>query len=292
MRSGRSNHAFHYNGRMISHPSLALLDAVTRRQEQLVPRIQHLPPAGSRPLTIAGRVAGWITPRATEAVAGMDGVRLTDEAVHVVAAPRQRLPLDTVMERIAVLLRDNGCLRGWRDELLDVYGEGRRLCVLERAAMRPLGLLTKAVHLNGWSPDGRLWLARRSDTKATDPGMWDTLVGGLAGSGEPLDTSLLRECAEEAGLSAADLRDRTPLRVVQRMHRRLPEGYQVEDMLVSDCVLAEDVVPQNQDGEVSEIRLATIEETWSMLEAGLFTHEAEACILDSIAFQLRRSQAS
>lgn len=292
MRSGRFSHAFHYNGRMISHPSSTLLEAVRLRQEQLVPRIQHLPPAGSRPLTVAGRVAGWITPRATDAIAGMDGVLLTDEAVHVVAAPRQRLSLDRVMERIAVLLRDNGCLRGWRDELLDVYGEGRRLCVLERAAMRPLGLLTKAVHLNGWSPDGRLWLARRSDTKATDPGMWDTLVGGLAGSGEPLDVSLLRECGEEAGLSAADVRGRTPLRVVLRMHRRLPEGYQVEDMLVSDCVLPEDVIPSNQDGEVSEIRLATVEETWSMMEAGLFTHEAEACILDSIAIQFRQAQAS
>lgn len=187
------------------------------------------------------------------------------------------------MAEIAQVLRDNGCLRGWRDELLDVYGEGRRLCVLERAAMRPLGLLTKAVHLNGWSPDGRMWLARRSDTKATDPGMWDTLVGGLAVSAEPLDTSLLRECAEEAGLSASDVRDRSTLRIILRMHRRLPEGYQVEDVLVSDCVLDESVAPQNQDGEVSEIRLATIEETWAMLEAGEFTHEAEACILDSLA---------
>src|SRR5690554_8192626 len=82
---------------MISHPSSTLLEAVRLRQEQLVPRIQHLPPAGSRPLTVAGRVAGWITPRATTAVAGMDGVHITDEAVHVVAAPRQRLPLEIIM---------------------------------------------------------------------------------------------------------------------------------------------------------------------------------------------------
>ena len=151
--------------------------------------------------------------------------------------------------------------------------------------MRPLGLLTKAVHLNGWSADGRLWLARRAPTKATDPGKWDTLVGGLAVAAEPLDTSLVRECHEEAGLTPYDLRGRSPLRVILRMHRRLPEGYQVEDVLVSDCVLEEGTVPQNQDGEVSEIRLATVEETFSMLEAGLFTDEAEACILDSLREQ-------
>ena len=234
-------------------------------------------------MTVAGRVAGWITSRATSCVADMAGVRVTDEAVHVAAAPRQRLPLDIIMAQIAQTLRDHGCLRGWRDELLDVYGEGRRLCVLERAAMRPLGLLTKAVHLNAWSSDGRLWLARRSDTKATDPGRWDTLVGGLAVSAEPLDTSLLRECFEEAGLHPGDLHGRSSLRVILRMHRRLPEGYQVEDVLVSDCVLADGLVPRNQDGEVSEIRLATLDETWSMLEAGAFTQEAEACILDSLA---------
>lgn len=217
----------------------------------------------------------------------MPGVRVTDEAVHVVAAPRQRLPLDSIMVQLARVLHENGCLRGWRDELLDVYGEGRRLCVLERAAMRPLGLLTKAVHLNGWSPDGRIWLARRSETKATDPGKWDTLVGGLAVSSEPLDISLQRECFEEAGLTAADIHGRSPLRVILRMHRRLPEGYQVEDVLISDCVLPEDVIPQNQDGEVSEIRLASVGETWAMLESGEFTHEAEVCILDSLAQHCR-----
>src|SRR5690554_4855840 len=82
---------------MNSLPSSALLDAILSRQQSLVPRIQHLPPAGSRPLTVAGRVAGWITPRASDAIAGMDGVSITDEAVHVVAAPRQRLPLEIIM---------------------------------------------------------------------------------------------------------------------------------------------------------------------------------------------------
>ena len=284
--------ALHYNGRMNSSLPPALPDAVFSRQKSLAPLIQHLPPSGSRPLTVAGRVAGWITPRATDSLASITGVRVTDEAVHVAAVPRQRLPLDTLMVHIAQVLRENGCLRGWRDELLDVYGEGRRLCVLERAAMRPLGLLTKAVHLNAWSPDGRLWVARRSPTKATDPGKWDTLVGGLVSSAEPFDTSLVRECFEEAGLHASDINNRTPLRMVLRMHRRLPEGYQVEDVLVSDCVLAHDVMPCNQDGEVSEIRLASMDEVWSLLEDDEFTQEAEASILDSLLFRYHRGETA
>lgn len=287
MCASAAANSFHYNGAMNSRPVSALLDVVVSRQESLAPRIQHLPPAGSRPLVVAGRVAGWITPRATDCVGGMAGVRVTDEAVQVAAVPRQRLTLDTLMAQIAGVLAENGCLRGWRDELLDVYGEGRRLCVLERAAMRPLGLLTKAVHLNAWSPDGRMWVARRSLTKATDPGKWDTLVGGLAGASEPLDVSLVRESFEEAGLRPGDLRDRSALRVILRMHRRLPEGYQVEDVLVSDCVLPDGVAPSNQDGEVSEIRLASLDEVAAMLEADDFTQEAEACILDSLALRCR-----
>src|SRR3546814_4421737 len=63
-----------------------------------------------------------------------------------------------------------------------------------------------------------------------------TLVGGLAGTGENLDTSLLRESNEEAGLVPSDLDGRSEQRIILRMHMRLPEGYQVEDVLVSDCV--------------------------------------------------------
>jgi 8-oxo-dGTP pyrophosphatase MutT (NUDIX family) len=265
----------------------ALAPVLDTRYKQLAKRIQQLPPGGSRPLTVSGRVAGWITAKATSHLHDLPGVHIEPEAVHVTAAPTQRLPLNTVLAQLAVSLKDTGCLRGWRDELLDVIGEGRRLGVIERAAVRPLGLLTKAVHLNAWSPDGKLWIARRSSKKSTDPGMWDTLVGGLAGAGENLDISLLRESNEEAGLVASDIESRSPLRIILRMHRRLPEGYQVEDVLVSDCTLAESVAPKNLDGEVSEIRLVSIDELWSMVLADKFTREAELVILEGLQKRIR-----
>ncbi|NGM86433.1 DUF4743 domain-containing protein [Parapusillimonas sp. SGNA-6] len=267
----------------------ALTSALGPRYQQLAKRIQQLPPAGSRPLTVSGRVAGWITAKATSHLRDLPGIRIEDEAVHLAASPSHRLNLNAVLAELATALKDTGCLRGWRNELLDVIGEGRRLGVIERAAVRPLGLLTKAVHLNAWSREGHLWVARRASTKSTDPGMWDTLVGGLAGAGETLDLSLLRESHEEAGLEAAQIQQRTPLRIILRMHRRLPEGYQVEDVLVSDCVLNDDVVPRNLDGEVSEIRLVSMAELWSMIEAGEFTREAELVILEGLQ---KRSQAA
>lgn len=283
---------FHYNYCMKDSPARTIAPLINSRYQQLARRIQQLPPNGSRPLTVAGRVAGWITAKATSHLEGVPGIHVEDEAVHITASPRHRMSLNTVLAQLAVALKDTGCLRGWRDELLDVIGEGRRLAVIERAAVRPLGLLTKAVHLNAWSPDGKLWIARRALSKSTDPGMWDTLVGGLAGAGESMDVSLLRESNEEAGLAPADIEARSPLRIILRMHRRLPEGYQVEDVLVSDCVLVESVAPRNLDGEVSDIQLVALDELWSMVEAGEFTREAELVILEGLQKRLLDGSAA
>lgn len=279
--------SFHYNYCMKDARASALTPAINARYQTLAKRIQHLPPVGSRPLTVAGKVAGWITAKATQHLNGLPGIRIEDEAVHITAAVGQRKSLNAVLADLAIALKDTGCLRSWRDELLDVIGEGRRLAVIERAAVRPLGLLTKAVHLNAWSADGKLWIARRALSKSADPGMWDTLVGGLAGAGESLDVSLLRESNEEAGLVADDLHDRSPLRIILRMHRRLPEGYQVEDVLVSDCVLDDSVAPKNLDGEVSDIQLVGLDSLWAMVEAGEFTREAELVILEGLQKRLR-----
>ena len=273
---------FYYNRDMnITLPS-SLSAAVSTRYRELLPRIQQLPPVGARPLTVSGRVSGWITARATQAVAGLPGVLVTPEAVHVQAHLGRGLPLDAVLRTIADTLKAAGCLRGWRNELLDVVGEGQVLGVIERAALRPLGLLTRAVHLNAWTPDGRLYVARRASTKTTDPDRLDTLVGGLSAAGESLDTSLLRESQEEAGLLPEMLVTRTPVRVITRMHRRLPEGYQVEDALVSECVLDASVCPANQDGEVSEILTLDVDEVWARVQADDFTLEAELVVLDSL----------
>lgn len=267
---------------MTSTGASSLSKAIDERHAALLHALQQLPPKGSRPLTVSGRVAGWVTARATAALRGLPGVHVEDEAVHIASSSSPRMSLNAVLVRAAQVLDEAGCIRSWRNEMLDVVGEGRRLAVIERGAVRPLGLLTRAVHLNAWTPREELWIARRAMTKGTDPGKWDTLVGGLAGAGESLDSALVRESAEEAGLAAANLERRSPLRVILRLHRRLPEGYQVEDVLISECVLPDDVTPVNQDGEVSEFRCAGVEEVWSLIQAREFTAEAELVLLEGM----------
>jgi 8-oxo-dGTP pyrophosphatase MutT (NUDIX family) len=263
------------------------LDDLLARSARLVRRAQQLPPTGARPVTIAGRVGGWVGPQALAAIRTLPGVHVEDEAAHLTSAPAARLGLDAVLRDVALALRDAGCIRAWRDELLDVVAEGHCLGRIERGAVRPLGLLTTAVHLNAWSPDGRLWVARRSLQKTTDPGLWDTLSGGLVAAGEDPESALLRESHEEAGLPAVALAGHGPLRTVLRMHRRLPEGYQVETVLLSDCELDAAAVPRNLDGEVLEFRCVGLPQLWDMLVHGAFTLEAELAILDSLRHRLQ-----
>ncbi|WP_156773973.1 NUDIX hydrolase [Bordetella bronchialis] len=247
-------------------------------------RAQEPDPPLSRALYIAGHRCGQATLAACDALRGRPGVDIQADALRLGDGMRPGPALDALLAGVARTLREADCLRGWRDELLDVHdATGLRLGAMERAAVRPLGILTRAVHLNAWTPDGRLWVARRALNKATDPGMWDTLVGGLVASGESLDLALIRECEEEAGLSAEHVRGREPLRTVLRMHRRLPEGYQVEDLLVSRCVLDAGVQPANRDGEVMEFATVTPGHARAMAANGEFTLEAAIVVISDIA---------
>jgi hypothetical protein len=88
------------------------------------------------------------------------------------------------MARMNDSLRAEGLIVAWRDEpfpLFSVRGEPVGVSI-ERAATRFWGSLTLGAHCNGYVADaaGRpehLWIARRSSTKATDPGRLDNLVG-------------------------------------------------------------------------------------------------------------------
>lgn len=250
----------------------------------------------SVPLFIAGHRCGWLFSKAAQALVGLDGVQVSQESAQIGQLLDAGPELNVLLALVAVTLRQAGCAPGWRNELLDVWPEqpnnptgaldSMSLGAIERGVVRPLGLLTKAVHLSGWSQDGRLWVSRRSLTKATDPGMWDTLVGGLISSEEGIQVGLVREADEEAGLDPQDIVDRTPLRTIARMLRQVPEGYQVEDVLTCECVLPAHVTPKNRDGEVMDIQLMAPATIFNLLTQGAFTLEASIVVAEDL---LRRA---
>ena len=182
------------------------------------------------------------------------------------------------MQSLAQHLRGLGRTGPWRDEAVSVRdADGQVVGAIERGVARVLGIATEAVHLVGLAPDGRVWLQQRAFDKANDPGLWDTLMGGMVAHGESLDDTLARETWEEAGLRIADLRG---LRWGQpfRMHKPTEDGgglgQLVETLHWCVATLPDGLVPDNQDGEVAGFECVARAEAARRVLAGDCTDEA------------------
>ncbi len=183
-------------------------------------------------------------------------------------------PGDPALAAIARWLHEEGVASRWRDELLPVVdAEDRPLAAMERSVVRVLGLKTFAVHLAGRSADGGFWVQQRAFDKATDPGRWDTLMGGQSAAGESIAATLARETWEEAGLVADELHglDRAADVIVRRP---VAEGYMDERIAVFHAVLPAGVEPVNRDGEVVAFECLREAALRERLAAGAFTLEA------------------
>ncbi|MEQ1807736.1 MAG: NUDIX domain-containing protein [Burkholderiaceae bacterium] len=202
-------------------------------------------------------------------------MRINGLPLHAAASAwRVAGPLDASLAGIAQWLHVNGLSGPWRNELLPVTGQCfEPLGAIERAAVRPLGITTFAVHLIAARADGSVWVQQRARDKATDPGLWDTTMGGQVGAGESIADALARETWEEAGLTLAQLPD---LRKVDRTEFRRPvsEGYLVEHIDVFEATLADAVIPQNQDGEVQGFECLALDALLERLLSEAFTLEA------------------
>jgi 8-oxo-dGTP pyrophosphatase MutT (NUDIX family) len=192
-----------------------------------------------------------------------------------------------VLDEMAQLLRDAHRLGKWRNEALRVTAsDGTVLGYVERAAARALGIKTFAVHLMLYCGDS-IWVQQRALDKATDPGMWDTCVGGLVAGDESLELSLAREAMEEAGVDIVDWRKNGA--ILRRgdtvtVRRNLPgEGYMHEDLFVWDLNVGTSFTPKNNDGEVAQFALWTPTRLVAEMAAGHLTIEAMLICAESLA---------
>lgn len=205
------------------------------------------------------------------------------DALHQAGHPFDAAAADPEahLAELAATLRRLGLSGRWRDEAVRVphpAGATR----IERGCARVLGIRTLAVHLIGWSTDGRVWLQQRSSSKAEDPDLWDTLVGGMVSADESPLEALRRETEEEAGLDLAAL---GPLREAPRLESRRPvgdgggQGYLHERLLTWQAVLPAGQSPQNRDGEVQAFALWTADEVRAGIAAGRLTLDAARLLL-------------
>lgn len=236
---------------------------------------------------MASEQVGWIREHDVALLARWPDVFEID-AVAVTLAVRFDANADSRSAALAAVigaLAGQGRIVGWRDETYAIRNtfDAAPLAYIERAAARFFGTTTYAVHLNGIVKyAGRapqLWIARRSQTKATDPGMLDNVVAGGIAWGLSIEETIVKECWEEAGIEAALAGKAEPGRTVHVL-QSLPEGTQAEQIFIYDLPLPEDFAPRNQDGEVGEHRLARVEEVARWIEDGEMTVDASLATLD------------
>lgn len=186
--------------------------------------------------------------------------------------------LSESLNQLAALLYQSGLSGAWRDEQLAVHDlSGQQIGTVERAAVRPLGIATRAVHLVGIAPDGCFWVQQRAFEKDNDPGLWDTLMGGMVSSLDSLETALERETREEAGLELSQLQDmRHGGQVVTARPSRDGKGagYMRETIDWYCCTVPSGVEPVNQDGEVEQFCRMTAQQLVDGMQQGIFTLEA------------------
>ena len=241
------------------------------------------------PFWIDAEQVGWIRSDDVRLLARWPDVFEIDDA-RVKLAPA----FNTVDLRSAALgsvigaLAADGRIPGWRNETYAIRNafDARPLAYIERAASRFFGTMTYAVHLNGvveYADGGApgLWIARRSDTKATDPGMLDNVVAGGIGWGFSVETTIVKECWEEAGIPE-EIAVRAAAGRTAYVLQSLPEGTQAEQIFIYDLALPADFAPRNQDGEVGEHRLARIDEVARWIEEGAMTVDASLATLDCL----------
>jgi 8-oxo-dGTP pyrophosphatase MutT (NUDIX family) len=228
------------------------------------------------PLILGGKQIGWLRPELAARLGEWAGIFKCSADQVLLLEPAGLTPIVEQLEK-------EGFIPGWRNERYRIAD----LFEIERAAALPFGLITRAVHLNGMV-GSRMWLARRSATKQTDPGMLDNLVAGGISVGYSVEATLVKEAWEEAGLPA-ELAQKAKFGRTLTVVREVPRGVQWETVIIYDLELPADFRPVNQDGEVSEFMLLAFPEVERQISDGAVAYEAALAAQDGL--KRRRTKA-
>jgi len=125
--------------------------------------------------------------------------------------------------------------------------------------------LHPVVHLHLFNSAGQLFLQKRAMTKDTQPGKWDTAVGGHVDYGETVEEALKRESFEELGVTGF-----TPTSFARYVWQSA-----VEKELVNGFYTVYDGEFVLDYNELEEGRFWTMDEIAKNLGKGVFTPNFE-----------------
>ncbi len=222
-------------------------------------------PSRFRPLMVGRSRVGWVrADMAATLAVHADVFHVAADAVALAPALDDFESRSAAVARALGALKADGKVSGWRGELYPVKTSyaAAPLFQMERAAVPRLGVRAYGVHMNGYvrTPGGlKMWVARRSRTKPTFPGMLDNMVAGGQPIGLSLFENLVKECGEEAGIPPALARRAVAVGAVSYV-AEVAEGLKPDVQFCFDLELPADFAPKPVDGEIESFALLPVAE--------------------------------
>ena len=166
-------------------------------------------------------------------------------------------------------LVEENIIRCYLDEPYPVTTSDRNqaMMTLDRGAVPYFGLRSFGQHINGFVRKENgifLWIARRARDRMVEPGKLDNMVaGGLPWHISP-QQNLVKECAEEAGMSKSlALRAQATGTVSYLAESKI--GIKPDTLYCYDIELPEDFTPVCTDGEVESFQLMPVEKVMQIV---------------------------
>ena len=243
-------------------------------------------PDSYRPFRIGGRQVGWVAHAFAERLAAFPDVfAVSSTAVDIAPGLKTEDVRTAAVDGVLRAFAQQGEFLGWRDEAYPVcarHGDAP-LLLLERAAVPRFGVRAHGLHVNGFVRDGRdirMWIGRRADDRAVEPGKLDQIVAGGQPAGLSLAENLRKEADEEAAIPP-ELADRAiPVGAITYLTER-PEGLRNDVLFLYDLELPADFVPRNRDGEIAEFTLMSLSEAAEIVRTGdAFKFNCSLVIID------------
>lgn len=222
------------------------------------------------PFVIDDRQMGWIKPAFSQQLAHWSNIfKLDDKSVQIRDAIQGFQERSEALDEVIHSLVQKQVIRAYLDEPYPVTAGDRNAAIMtvDRSAGAYFGIRCFGQHLNGYvrKNDGiHLWIARRAMDRHIEPGKLDNMVAGGLPWHISLEQNLLKECAEEAGMSKALSSHARSTGTVSYLAESV-NGIKPDTLYCYDIELPEDFTPVCTDGEVESFQLMPAQEVLQII---------------------------
>ncbi|XP_066157218.1 uncharacterized protein [Euwallacea fornicatus] len=242
-----------------------------------------------KPFVVGGFQVGLIRPDVVKQLINFPEIfHFSQGCIELNPAFRDYEKRSVKIDEVLRHLRDKNVfvtLKGWRDECYEVKTEfdTPSLLKMDRSATCLFGIRNYGVTINGFVRDSQrgqcLWFQKRSATKQTWPGKWDSMVSGGLSVGHGILETAYKEAMEEASVPPEHLKRVTSAGCVS-FYFESERGLFPNTEFVFDLELPIDFRPECADGEVESFEVLPVTQCLKKILAPDFKTTSAPVVLD------------